>query len=125
MKTFVLNTEMFMQMPLPSYNYSSLEEEQQLTELFFMNDLATDGPAIRSEYLPYAKPPVTDFGLDKVLSTLLLRVHVFGLSVGYLSVCLLAWLASCLLACVCCLPVHPSVSVLLCIHLSVCVCVRY
>ena len=55
-----------MQMPLSSEFFSSLEEELHLTENFLTNDLTKFGPVIRSKYLPYDRPTMTDFELDKV-----------------------------------------------------------
>ena len=66
MKLFVLNTEVFMRMPWTSGEYSSLQNEQDKTETFFINELSADGPVIRSEHLPYTKPQKTKFSFDKV-----------------------------------------------------------
>ncbi|XP_062515718.1 procollagen galactosyltransferase 2-like [Corticium candelabrum] len=66
MSMFVLNTQIFARMPPPSHDYSSLDDERKNAEELCVNYLAIDGPVVQSEYLPYNKPTLTDFGLDKI-----------------------------------------------------------
>ena len=72
---FVLNTDIFMRMPWTSNEYSSLKEEKDRTEAFFINELTEDGPVIRSKHIRYTRLAKTNFGFDKVLSVVRLLDH--------------------------------------------------
>ena len=118
---FVLNTQIFARMPPPSHDYSSLDDERKNAEELCVNYLAIDGPVVQSEYLPYNKPTLTDFGLDKVCYVVCLS----GSAVVCLSRSAMLCVCQGLLCCVSvkiCYVVCLSRSAMLCLSRSAIVC---